>query len=163
MAFAYDAIYKINKLIESITSLIELSRIHQSELVLNQAHVGSLRWLKESCTVKVCGPRRCGHTTAICHLLTTEFNKAVIVATCRKTARILEYTIRSHNLQDRALVRSASSFDTLKGIDDEVEAIIVDNASDYQPDGVELIYSQAIPFAEKLRKENRPFLLVFLQ
>lgn len=163
MLYSLDALYRIQKLNDAISSLIEISKTYQSEALNLYMHVGSLRWLKDSCTVKVCGPRRSGHTLSICHILLTDCTKAIVVAQDEAHRKIIKNMLEKHNLKDKAFVRSIKSSKSTEGPVDIIDRIIVDRASELNDAERDQIYNLAIPFAEACRLSDIPFVLVFLQ
>ena len=163
MLYPLDALYRIQKLSDAISSLIELSKTYQSETIESHLHVGSIRWLKECCTVKICGPRRSGHTLAICHILLTDCTKAIIIGQDEVHRKTIKNMLKKHDLGGKAFVRSIKSSKFLEGPVDIIDAIIVDRASELDDAERDQIYNLAIPFAEACRLSDIPFVLVFLQ
>jgi len=58
-----------NAVFSAALQMIGLSETAQRECADHKKHMSPLAWAKEFCTIKVCGPRGCGHTTAALDLV----------------------------------------------------------------------------------------------
>jgi len=59
-----------NAVFSAALQMIGLSETAQRECAdQHKKHMSPLAWAKEFCTIKVCGPRGCGHTTAALDLV----------------------------------------------------------------------------------------------
>jgi len=130
--------------------LIRLSAIYQKEFLDLYQGVRNLALLKEHCTVKVCGPRQCGHSTAI-QWLTFEFDKPCVVSW---------NLAMSKRIQNGASV--CSDFASVKSLgrlkDKTYDIIFVDTASLLSKTDIDNIYDAALPCL----KDN-PSYLVFME
>ena len=134
--------------------------------------------INEFNTIKICGPRRCGHTTAIIHIINEFFNNTTIVV--HYSHRMEDFflnVLRKEYDKSKEPYRKISNFDILLGknkriingsinnIDHlrgigNVDAIIVDVASLISHSKIEsLVNEVVVPMAQY----NPDILLILLE
>lgn len=133
---------------------------------------GSIGFLKEFCTVKMCTARRSGHSTAIARLCCEYFNKAILFCHNQQTAENLHLQFRPYvnnitkelkdfielnNGESKYHFFSTGNLQGTRGI--ETEAMIIDCASFMSEKKKEEIEDLAIVYL----RPPAPFFLIYVE
>lgn len=162
MQLALDAASRYSRLYEAIKNMIEICEEQQPEVLQMKMHIGSQRWLEQFCSIRIAGPRRSGHTTAILSLVKEKYKRALVLTQNMQMAKTIETELKRLDLSDKAVVSSVNSENPLRGIE-PFEAVIVDCSSMLTDEEIERVYDIATPHSENRRLDGKNFVIIFLQ
>jgi hypothetical protein len=168
MSFTLSSVYKINKMDEALSALIDITRETQSEVYYSHGHLGSMLFLEQFATIRLSGPRRSGHSISVANIIKKHFNKSLILYHSRQEQKTGREMLRSLDISfDNNFVESISSVQKeMKGRRetkfDGIETIILDDFSNFSDEEIRKVYEIAIPFSQAKRLKNECFVLIFL-
>ena len=151
MKTSASLVHRSAQIIYSATKdLIRLSSIYQDEFRDYYKSDRHLSFMKEFCTIKVCGPRQSGHSTAI-QFLTFEFDKPCVISwTLKMSKRIKEGASPNTDFASvKSLTRLAGK---------TYDIIFVDTASLLSKTDIENVYDAAAPCLKR-----KPSFLIFME
>jgi hypothetical protein len=123
----------------------------------------SLSVLRELCTVKVCGPRRCGHTTSMIGVAYQYFeNPVFVVETLSMADHIEKIILQEHPSEKLFKIVSVATMDRNLRYTD-FDALFVDVAALLSKTKEEQLYDLAIPLAERCFAKHKPFCVVMME
>jgi len=127
----------------------------------SSATISSMACVKELNTIKVCGTRRCGHTSAIIPLIDKFFKNKVIIIFYKQSMekRFQDNFLKEYPNKDNIITATVNYLDKLRGTDD-VDAIFVDTSSLLSHSTIDKI---TLDIAGPNFYVNRNMLLIFLE
>lgn len=146
---------------EVAQTMLNLSRKVQRYSICFKEKMPSIAWAKEFCTVRICGPRGSGHTTAAGKLINWIPKRCVYLSHNFHAATYFWKVIERSgvNVDDAdPIVTSDINVGDLRGMRDEIGAVIFDPAALVSNRKQELIYRV---FAERAKEDV--FFFIFLE
>jgi len=141
----------------SLKYLVEVSGESQKSLIKSGSKTMGMsvkQWCKEFCTIRLSASRRCGHTTAIIRLVKEKFNKVALLVPSYRMSNISN----AKGISDKIIYLPISKYNDIRGMNEEIEAVIVDCASwNLTKNSEEKIYETFYPF---IRKDEKFFIFV---
>jgi len=146
-----------NRRLRMALELMVQASIEAQDRMLNE-HLRdiNLSVLREFCTVRVCGPRQCGHTTSMVEVAYQYFENPVFVVPNISIADNIERLAKSSRV-----VSVATMDRSLRGTD--FDSVFVDVATLVSKTKEEQLYDLAIPLAERRFAEHKPFCVVMME
>lgn len=110
-----------------------------------------ISYAKEICTIKVCGPRRSGHTTVVNELVKRFNDQVIVIAPTRETC---QYITATHKY-------GIKSMDRLRGLSN-IKAVIVDISSVMSRSDLDKMYKD-LSIHISLTDEDEQFFFILME
>lgn len=125
------------------------------------ATISSSACVKEFNTIKVCGTRRSGHTSAIIPLVDKFFKNKVIIIFYNQSMekRFQDNFLKDYPNKDNIITASVNYLDKLRGLDN-IDAVFIDTSSLMSHSSIDKIFTD---IATTYFSVNRDMLLIMLE
>ena len=159
--------------LDALRQMVGVSAVTQERALKGDAFgkaksMSDLQFLEEFCTIRLGGPRQCGHTTALIQLAQERFANWVILITPdpHTFSRNVEDKIRERwgNRNRISVVRGANGLrERFVWTPGSVDAIMVDNANHWDHTQLRRIQLDTHHLAKHRLERGKPFFYIYVQ
>jgi len=146
------------KLYSILNELIKISRKQQE--TYKSEFTRSVNWAKEYCTIQLKVARQSGHTYAMIETSLSRFSESIIISkgiTANNHIKKMKREQRGCQKGHSTLL-TINSLDIIKGLNNNIEAVFVDQHSTIDKTKEEEIYETCLPLIT-----DKPFFFIFIQ